>query len=49
VTLDSAAAGALNSVFNVTAFKGGFGIGTAQVIIDLPNCFDLSDIFELLF
>ena len=49
VTLDSAAAGALNSVFKVSAFKGGFGIGTAQVLIDLPGCFDLSDIFELLF
>lgn len=37
VTLDSTAAGALNSVFHVTAFKGGFGIGTAKVIIDLPG------------
>jgi hypothetical protein len=37
VTLDSTAAGALNSVFHVSAFKGGFGIGTAKVIIDLPG------------
>jgi hypothetical protein len=36
VTLDSTAAGALNSVFNVSAFQGGFGIGTAKVIINLP-------------
>jgi hypothetical protein len=35
VTLDSTAAGALNSVFHVSAFKGGFGIGTAKVVIDL--------------
>jgi len=37
VSLDSAAAGALNSVFHVTAFKGGFGIGTAKVVIDLSG------------
>lgn len=37
VTLDSTAAGALNSVFHVSAFKGGFGIGKATVIIDLPG------------
>lgn len=37
VSLDSAAAGALNSVFHVSAFKGGFGIGTAKVVIDLPG------------
>ena len=30
VTLDAAAAGALNSVFNVNAFAGGFSIGTAS-------------------
>ena len=36
VTLDSTAAGALNSVFSVSAFQGGFGIGTAKVIISLP-------------
>ena len=35
VSLDSTAAGALNNVFHVSAFKGGFGIGTAKVIIDL--------------
>ncbi|MGD1106058.1 MAG: hypothetical protein ABR865_03375 [Terracidiphilus sp.] len=40
VTLDSTAAGALNSVFHVSAFTGGFGIGTAKVIIDLPGCYD---------
>ena len=38
VTLDSTAAGALNRVFNVSAFQGGFGIGTARVIINLPVC-----------
>lgn len=37
VTLDSTAAGALNSVFHVSAFTRGFGIGTAKVIIDLPD------------
>lgn len=37
VSLDSAAAGALNSVFRVSAFKGGFGIGTAKVVIDLSG------------
>ena len=37
VTLNSAAAGALNSVFHVSAFKGGFGIGTAKVVINLPG------------
>jgi hypothetical protein len=42
VTLDSTAAGALNSVFNVSAFKGGFGIGTAKVIVDL-SCYDDED------
>lgn len=31
VTLSSEAAAALNSVFGVTAFAGGFNIGTAQV------------------
>jgi len=40
VTLDSTAAGALNNVFHVSAFKGGFGIGTAKVIIDLPRFHD---------
>jgi hypothetical protein len=42
VTLNSTAAGALNSVFHVTAFKGGFGIGTAKVVINLPG-FDEED------
>lgn len=39
VTLDSTAAGALNSVFHVSALKGGFRIGMAKVIVDLagPN------------
>ena len=37
VSLDTAAAGALNSVFHVSAFKGGFGIGTAKVVIDLSG------------
>jgi len=37
VSLDSTAAGALNSVFHVSAFKGGFGVGTAKVVIDLPG------------
>jgi hypothetical protein len=37
ITLDSTAAGALNNVFHVSAFKGRFGIGTAKVIIDLPG------------
>lgn len=37
VTLDSTAAGALNSVFHVSAFHGGFGIGTAKVVISLPG------------
>ncbi|MGA3034964.1 MAG: hypothetical protein ABSD70_16890 [Terracidiphilus sp.] len=40
VTLDSTAAGALNSVFHVSAFAGGFGIGTAEVIIDIPVRYD---------
>jgi hypothetical protein len=40
VTLDRTAAGALNSVFHVSAFTGGFGIGTAKVIVDLPRCYD---------
>ena len=35
VTLDSAAAEALNSVFHVSAFQGGFNIGTAKVAVDL--------------
>jgi hypothetical protein len=35
VTLDSTAAGALNTVFHVSAFRGGFNVGTAKVIIDL--------------
>jgi hypothetical protein len=38
VTLDSTAAGALNSVFHVSAFKGGFGIGTAAVIVSVSGC-----------
>lgn len=33
VTLDAAAAGALNSVFDVTAFTAGFDIGTANVTL----------------
>ena len=37
VTLDSTAAGALNTVFHVSAFKGGFGIGTAKTVINLPG------------
>lgn len=37
VSLDNTAAGALNSDFHVTAFKGGFGIGTAKVVIDLSG------------
>ncbi len=37
LTLDHTAAGALNSVFRVSAFKGGFGIGTATVIINLTG------------
>jgi hypothetical protein len=37
VTLDSTAAGALNSVFHVSAFQGGFGIGTAKAIIEFPG------------
>jgi hypothetical protein len=37
VTLDSTAAGALNSVFHVSAFEGGFNVGTAKVIIDLSG------------
>ena len=32
VTLDKTAAGALNSVFKVSAFTKGFGIGTAEVV-----------------
>jgi len=40
VTLDSTAAGALNSVFHVSAFTGGFGIGTANVRIDLSGWYD---------
>jgi len=32
VTLDNTAAGALNSVFKVSAFKKGFWIGTADVV-----------------
>jgi len=31
VTLDGAAANALNQAFNTTAFKAGFGVGTARV------------------
>ncbi len=42
VSLDSTAAGALNSVFHVSAFKGGFSIGTAKVVIDLSG-FDDQD------
>ena len=37
VMLDSTAAGALNSVFHVSAFEGGFNIGTAKVVIDLAG------------
>ena len=37
VTLDSTAAAALNSVFHVSAFQGGFKIGTAKVTIDLAD------------
>ena len=37
VTLDGTAAGALNSVFHVTAFEAGFTIGTARVTIDLAG------------
>jgi len=37
VTLDGTAAGALNGVFHVTAFDGGFAIGTAKVTIDLAG------------
>lgn len=37
VSLDSAAASVLNSVFHVSVFKGGFNIGTAKVIVDLPG------------
>lgn len=33
VTLDATAAGALNSVFGVTAFTAGFNIGTADVTL----------------
>jgi len=40
VTVDSTAAGALNSVFHISAFEGGFGIGTATVIIDFPGLND---------
>jgi hypothetical protein len=37
ITLDSTAAGALNSVFHVSAFEGGFGIGTAKVVVDISG------------
>ena len=37
VTLDAAAAQALNNVYHVSAFKAGFSIGTAKVRIDLAG------------
>jgi hypothetical protein len=37
VTLDGAAATALNSVYHVSAFKAGFDIGTAKVVIDVAG------------
>ncbi len=37
VTLDGVAAGALNSVFHVSAFKGGFVIGTAKTVVNLST------------
>jgi hypothetical protein len=38
VTLDPAAAGALNSVFHISAFARGFNIGTANVRLLLADC-----------
>ncbi len=38
VSLDSNAATALNNVFHVSAFKGGFDIGTAKVVAFLSWC-----------
>ena len=35
LTLDKAAAGALNQIFGVSAFQAGFPIGTAKVTADL--------------
>lgn len=40
VTLDSTAASVLNSIFHVSAFEGGLGIGAANVIADLSGCDD---------
>ena len=37
VNLDPGAASALNTVFKVTAFKGGFNIGTASVVAYVPT------------
>jgi len=37
VSLDTSAAKELNSVFQISAFTGGFDIGTAKIIIDLPG------------
>ncbi len=36
VTLDKVAAGALNGVFKVSAFAGGFSIGTASTLSFIP-------------
>jgi len=43
VTLDATAAGALNSVFHVSAFAKGFDIGTANVKLTLPFTCDHDD------
>ena len=43
VTLSSAAAGALNQVFKVTAFKGGFNIGMANVKVVFDHDCDSDD------
>lgn len=43
VNLDGTAAGALNSVFHVSAFKGGFGIGTAKVVVQLRQYYREDD------
>ena len=40
LTLDKVAAGALNSFFGVSAFSGGFPIGTAKVLAVLDHCND---------
>ena len=37
VTLDAAAATALNNVYHVSAFRAGFSIGTARAVIDLAG------------